>query len=213
MARLDKMSAEKAISIINAYNADIVVLTETSLKVKLKDLDQSHSSLLLPTEFDGISYKSEEVRTAIYSKHPIIDRYNLNDNYTNCAAAINTPLGKVIVYATIIGIFGNRDKRFTKDLDNMTRDIMSFPQNIPLILVGDLNQSFSDNYYFTNAGRQSIVELLEKRNLANLTADLPHNIDHTCISRDLISNKEVSKYSFNKEKSFSDHIGVIVDIL
>lgn len=210
--RLEDVTSSKVEEVIDNYNPDIVILTETNTNIKLKSLNYNHHSAQLPKSFDGIPYKDGEIRTAIYSKYPIIKRLELNDNYTNCAVFVSTPLGNIVVYATIIGIFGNKGGRFAIDFQNMFKDIESLSANNPMIVAGDFNQSFSDNYYFTHDGRRLISDMLDKMPLCNVTSGLPQNVDHILISNEIAHSIDISTKIFNVNKIYSDHIGIVVDI-
>lgn len=210
--RLQKLSEEKASEFISHYDADIIILTETSSKIKLPAEYSFHTSSALKNKTDNISYKEGEVRTAIYSRYPILSYHKTIDKYTNCAVTLDSDLGHIIVYATIIGIFGNRGERFSNDIDVFKEDILSLPSEMPLLVAGDFNQSFADNYYYTKAGRMKLLAFFESQSLVNITKDIPDNIDHILMKKPQLSKLSIKISVFNTDKSLSDHIGIVVDI-
>ena len=83
-------------------------------------------------------------------------------------------------------------------------------------IIGDLNISFTDNYYFTKLGRDKLNTSFEKHQMRNFTADLKHNIDHIILTENFVGNRRfiVSHWNDteNKQTRLSDHKGVMVEI-
>jgi hypothetical protein len=98
----------KIISILENLKANIVVLTEYDERVNLKNypFEMGTKSLfeILPRY-----YKPTEKRVKIYSKNEIVNQFQTYNEYTSCCAEIKTEKGNLLVYGTIIGIFGNRN--------------------------------------------------------------------------------------------------------
>ena len=64
----------------------------------------------------------------------------------------------MLVYGTIIGIYGNRHPSFQQSLVQQLDDIKRLSNSgIPLCVCGDFNCSFSDGYYFTKQGRETLL--------------------------------------------------------
>lgn len=193
---------------IKSVDADILILTEYD-QLELTDYQFKTETKELPS--DEFNYSKTERRVVIFSKYPILKIYETYDSLTSCCAELETPKGNLIVYGTIVGILGNRDKTFSEELEMQTEDIQKFTQVDNFCLAGDLNMSFSDNYYFTNTGRNSFLECFQKNNLINLTEKIKENIDHIVISQNFIKESEVDIFEWNIDKSLSDHKGIYVE--
>lgn len=201
---------------LKKVDADILVLTETSSKINLNSTYQyswETENLISEGLFPKVFYKSHENRVSIWSKFPGIRRVETFNSYTSVCQEIQTPLGNLIVYGTIIGIEGNRNKSFLSDLKLHLNDFDKFSANNNFCIIGDLNLTFSDNDYFTVIGRNMLWEAFAKNDLHNLTSEIPKNIDHIVISKNLLSNGYHKPQIWNWEKIFSDHIGVTVTII
>jgi endonuclease/exonuclease/phosphatase family metal-dependent hydrolase len=130
------------------------------------------------------------------------------DEFTSCCAELDTEYGKLNVYGTILGVFGNRCDNFKVDLPKQIEDFVKFSQDQKLCIAGDFNISFTDNYYYTKSGRDELNKCFEKAGLVNLTASLKWNIDHIAISKDILNESEIDLYEWNVDKAVSDHKGV-----
>ena len=197
--------------VINTIDADILVLTETDSRIELSQYENLVATKKLDF-VDNILYKPTEVRVQIFSKYRIIQSHNTFDNCTSCCVTIDINQQKIVVYGTIIGAFGNRNKNFESDLAHQLLDFDYLSKNNNLCIVGDYNQSFADNYYFTNAGRQSILDNFFKNNLAIVTNNVPQNVDHIAISKKFVQRNNCIITTFNNDKKLSDHIGVVLEI-
>lgn len=210
--RLQKRKNTEIIQAIKQANADILILTEASDLIDLSD-DYSFSSKTILLHDSTNNYRTDERRVIIYSKYPIIQTIKTFDEKTSCCAEIETPFGNLVVYGTIIGIYGNRQACFLEDAEKQITDINKISQSTNFCFVGDLNISFSDNYYFTKIGREKLNDVFSKNNLINVTKDIPQNIDHIIISANFIENTICTTITWNHDKLLSDHIGVCVEIL
>jgi endonuclease/exonuclease/phosphatase family metal-dependent hydrolase len=81
-----------------------------------------------------------------------------------------------------------------------------------MIIAGDFNISFGDNYYYTKDGRDKLNAVFEELGMLNLTKGVAQNIDHIVISEGLVGGGKVDIETWNLEKKLSDHIGVVVEI-
>lgn len=199
----------KIISILEDLNADILVLTEFDERVNLENYPFQIATKSL-SELQAGYYKSSEKRVRIYSKYEIVNQLPTYDEYTSCCAEIKTERGNLLVYGTIIGIFGNRHDNFKTDLPKQISDFRTLSKNHNLCIIGDYNISFSDNYYFTNWGRNELNNSFEENKITNLTQRLPEAIDHIAISKAFIGNALTETYEWNQDKKLSDHKGVSI---
>lgn len=196
---------------IKNVDSDILVLTETN---ELLDLGNAYNCFYSTKPQDDNNYKEGETRIGIYSKYKSVGDIETFRSDTSICINFETPIGNIAVYGTVIGITGNRSKDFTDDLNAQLADFDRIGKQNNLCICGDLNMSFSDNYYFTNEGRDRLNEAFDKFELSNLTANISKNIDHIILPQKLISSKNVVNGTWNKpiDKKLSDHVGVYVII-
>lgn len=197
-------------------NADILVLTETNEFINLgPDYNVSHTSIL-----QDKMYKTGERRVSIFSKFPFADKTNGFKTFnsdTSLCVTLKTSLGELAVYGTIIGVLGNRGTQFKNDLENQLLDFENINKHTKnFCLIGDLNISFTDNYYFTKTGRDKLNSSFEKNQMKNFTADIKHNIDHIILTENFVGKQRfVVSYwneTENKQTELSDHKGVMIEI-
>ena len=204
-------NSTKSLTIIESLkniNADILILTETNEFIDLgEDYNILHSTKLTVT-----LYKEGERRVSIYSKYKILGQSETFNNETSICSTLATPFGKLAVYGTIIGIFGNRNENFNTDLDKQLLDFEKFSKQENICIAGDFNISFFDNYYFTETGRLKLNSAFENLHLRNLTKNIAENIDHIVMTEKFIENCNFKTETWNLDKKLSDHIGVCVTI-
>ncbi len=187
--------------------ADVLILTEADTRLELSEYAYSFETEPLEQPF----YKSTERRVIIYSQYPILGQLETYDPRTACCPLIETPMGIVAFYGTIVGIYGNREPSFQVDLKAQIKDWKRISETYQLCIAGDLNMSFQDNYYFTKAGRMAMKTAFTKCKLENVTGCLDENIDHIVLSKSLANYSEDAFSAcsmWNLDKSLSDHIGV-----
>lgn len=195
--------------ILISLEADIIILTETN---KFIDLGSEYYSF----NSSGLSnpmYKEGELRSSIYSKYPSFAKIKTFNEETSICEVLDTPIGNIAVYATIIGIYGNRHPNFKTDLELQLLDFNSIGTQYPICIAGDFNISFCDNYYYTKEARDKLNNSFNELGLINLTDKVQNNIDHIVISQELLSVSEVNCHVWNLDKKVSDHIGVMVDLI
>ena len=196
--------------VLKALEADILILTETNEHISPGEFYYSYHSQQLPMPY----YSVGERRVTILAKYKLLNTYPTFRNDTSICVEFETPLGCLIVYGTVAGIHGNRRKDFMADLQQQMEDLRKIGLlNKPLCYAGDLNISFSDNYYFTKAGRTLMQETFSELALSVTTRDIPQNIDHIVISDGYLKGKKVTCSTWNHDKKLSDHFGVMIDIL
>ena len=208
---LERLKHYKKVSeittLIENQNCDILVLTEYDDQIKPKGFEFEIATKNL-SELDYVNYRETEKRVKIFSKYEILKTFETYDSFTSCAAELKTEMGNLIVYGTIIGIFGNRNQNFKDDLPKQIQDYRKLAENQNLCIVGDYNISFADNYYFTNWGRTELNKSFTENDINLLTQSKIETIDHIAISRRFCGNSQVEIAEWNCEKILSDHKGI-----
>ena len=195
---------------VEAANADILVLTETDSRFVPAYPYECHSSLLREIRPDY--YRETENRVSIYSRFPVIKEYKTYDRYTAVCAELLTDRGNLLVYGTIMGIFGNRAASFNSDLEMQMSDILRLSmEGHSLCVIGDFNLSFEDNYYYTKHGRNLLRQTFLDCGIDILTHAVPECIDHIAVSKGF-AGERAAVAEWNKDKSLSDHKGIVVEI-
>jgi len=194
---------------IEDVNADILVLTETDQRL--------HPKYRFCYETPGLTiyqpgiYAPTENRVSIYTNYPCVRQHSTYDENTALCVELETEKGNLIVYGTIIGVYGNRHQTFQPDLVKQMDDLRRLSKlGAAICFCGDFNCSFADNYYFTVAGRTAILNGLKDCNLSLLTKDQPECIDHIALTEDYIGNSNVRIKEWNHKKTLSDHKGIAV---
>lgn len=217
-------SLDKILSSIEDAQADILVLTETDERIKpsyrysfhTPQLHDAPSDYHMPGRYKEYSvadvYAVTENRVSIYTNYPSIKQYETYDKYTSLCIELETEAGNLLVYGTIIGILGNRDESFKQDLLLQTKDYARLSKEGNICISGDFNCSFSDNYYFTNFGRDTLSTVFASNNISLITADQPACIDHIAVSKNFISENNIRISEWNLDKSLSDHKGIVAEI-
>lgn len=208
---------KQVIELIKTYDADIIVLTETNST--LIDLGENyfaqHSKPLSKNQDNVNFYREGENRVSIYSKYPIKSKIQTTDEFTSLAIELETTFGKLVLYGTIVGIFGySRDKeRFVKDFNEQESDFNKIFTNENVCLVGDLNISLSGWIYPSKEYRENLNNIINQFDLDKSTGNLDDNIDHILISKKFINNREIQIEQFNVDKKLSDHIGIFLTVI
>ena len=210
--RLKRKSALIEInSLLEELYTDILVLTETDSRVHLPQFQTCLTANPL-TELDVTNCRKTEHRIAIYTNYQVVNQFETYDKNTSLCIELATPWGNLIVYGTIIGIYGNRNPNFKIDLLQQIEAIKLLSTKGNFCFIGDYNTSFSDNYYFTNYGRNSLNKAFEKNNLKLVTRNQPECIDHIAISKYFISDKSIEIDEWNLDKKLSHHNGIAVHL-
>jgi len=166
---------ELQIQKIISVSADIIILTETCDEVNLLPYGYSYSHFS-----ESNSY--HKYCSAIWSKYPIVRAIKTYDPETATCAEIASPLGKVIIYGTIITYFGDKGKDGTspfwhehhKAINDHGSDwkIIFSDENVcrlPLIVAGDFNQPRDGSKYNKSKDGQNISMLDEALMMNHLT--------------------------------------------
>ena len=198
-------------TLLENQNCDILVLTEYDERIKPKGFEFEIATKNL-SELESENYRETEKRVKIFSKYEITKEFETFNSFTSCAAEFKTEIGNLIVYGTIIGIFGNRNQNFKNDLSKQIEDYRKFAETKNLCIIGDYNISFCDNYYFTNGGRTELNKSFAENEITNLTQNKTETIDHIAISKKFIANSKVEIAEWNCSKELSDHKGISVKL-
>lgn len=103
---------------IEKQNAHVVVLTEADTRLKLSMYPYRYETEPLEQPF----YKPTERRVIIHSVYPSIGKLEPFNAQTACCPLLETSLGTVAIYGTIIGIYGNHIPPFKEDLQSQIID-------------------------------------------------------------------------------------------
>lgn len=232
-----KLAIEKILEI----NADIIVLTETSKSVDLREF--------YPFQISTKSYERtpDEQWVTIWSKWEIMKQIETFDNFRTVSGIIKSPFGDIIVFGTIIpyhqaGVSGIRYGNLNyKIWEYHEKDLYAQSENwkklietekLPLFVIGDFNQArFNNQGYGTARVREILTNLLNDLDLECITEidfsekyltedpikkKIRNNIDHICVSKSLL--KEMKKIEVGAWNNFtengeymSDHNGVYIE--
>lgn len=191
--------------------ADILVLTETDEQVRpaYRYCFQTPRLEEIQPEF----YKAKENRVSIFTNYPCVRQHPTYDPYTAICVELEAERGNLLVYGTIIGIFGNRHPSFQPDLLEQVADFRRLAAGgASLCICGDLNCSFSDNYYYTKAGRDALLRSFEENRMRILTEAQSRCIDHIAVSSRFVESCDFQVQEWNLDKALSDHKGISVRI-
>ena len=198
-------------SLLESQNCDILVLTEYDERIKPKGFEFEISTKNV-AEVNTEFYQVTEKRVKIFTKYEIIKEFETYDCFTSCCAELKTEIGNLLIYGTIIGIYGNRNQNFKDDLPKQIADFNKFSKTENLCIIGDYNISFCDNYYFTNLGRTELNKSFVENKINNLTENIKETIDHIAISNKFIENSKVEIAEWNCGKALSDHKGISIKL-
>lgn len=211
LERVKKRKRQLIIEKLIEIDADIFILTETDSSIQL-DNYICISTELLPFGLDNTNYKVGENRVSILTRFEITNRHETYDSYTTVCCDIETPLGTLTVYGSIIGVFGNKQPRYDNDLYGQLADIERLYPNRPICFAGDLNTTFSGRVWPSKKARQTLNDSFEKYKLFNTTSSIQDTVDHIVLSRSLIENKQLEIQTWNQDKKLSDHVGHLLTL-
>lgn len=204
-----KRRLEEIISCCMSVHADILVLTETDTRINLPYSRSFHTSPL--TECGNDYYLSTERRVSIYTRYACVHQHQTYDDKTALCVELNTEIGDLLVYGTIIGIHGNRRPSFKRVLDCQLEDYRRLSSlGNGFCICGDYNCSFSDNYYYTKESRRILLETFSDCGIKLLTEGQSECIDHIAVSSYLTEGSNIGVVEWNLDKSLSDHKGIAV---
>ena len=202
--------------------ADILVLTETDERVapgypfcyRTTSLKGVEVPILYKGEEASIRYADTENRVSIFTRYQCVKEHPTFNGYTTQCIELATEFGNLLIYGTIMGVFGNREASFQSDLEKQMNDIgrlTAEDQNV--CVIGDYNLSFNDNYYYTTPGRETVQNCFRSSGISILTAVRPQCIDHIAVSNSFMAGHHVADIQeWNCDKDLSDHKGIVVQI-
>jgi len=211
LERPNKRKRQLIIDKLIEVDADILILTETDSSIQL-DNYICISSELLPLGFDNTDYRVGENRVSILTRYETTNRHETYDSYTTVCSDIETPWGTLTVYGSIIGVFGNRQPRFDKDLYGQLTDLERLFANRQICFAGDLNTTFSGQAWPSKKARQTLIDSFEQYKLSNTTASIQDTVDHIVLSTSFIENKQLEIKTWNQDKKLSDHVGHLLTL-
>ncbi len=194
---------------IDEVDADIFVLTETDQCLHPKYRFCYETSKMADLQPD--IYAPTENRVSIYTNYSCCRRHSTYDANTAICVELETEKGNLIMYGTIIGVYGNRHSSFMSDLERQMDDLLRISKlDTAVCFCGDYNCSFSDNYYFTGAGRNAILNGLKACNISIMTKEQPDCVDHIALTEGFVGNGKVEITEWNQMKILSDHKGIVI---
>ena len=205
-AHLDMLSAE-----CERIGADILVLTETDKRL-CPDFKYRHETPLMAAIQPSL-YTPTENRVSVYTNYPCVRQHKTYDEASSLCVELETERGSLLVYGTIVGIYGNRHSSFAEELKRQAADISRLSRlGDGICICGDFNCSFSDSYYFTKLGQNIFLKTFAQNDIHLLTADAPECIDHIAITARLVGNSPVHIEEWNIDKKLSDHKGIMAEL-
>lgn len=192
-----------------SVSSDILVLTEADQR--LRPAYQYCFETPLLTTGGNILYQPTENRVSVFTNYPCARQYRTYDEQTSICVELETENGNLLVYGTIVGVYGNRHSSYIPDLKRQMEDIKRLSKLADgFCFCGDFNCSFSDNYYFTKDARRIFLEVFKENNIRLLTATQSECIDHIAVSRDFVDDSNIVIEEWNTDKVLSDHKGISV---
>lgn len=192
-----------------SVSSDILVLTEADQR--LRPAYQYCFETPLLTTGGNILYQPTENRVSVFTNYPCARQYRTYDEQTSICVELETENGNLLVYGTIVGVYGNRHSSYIPDLKRQMEDIKRLSKLADgFCFCGDFNCSFSDNYYFTKDARRIFLEVFKENNIQLLTAAQPECIDHIAISANFVGDCNVDIEEWNIGRVLSDHKGISV---
>lgn len=198
-------------NLIEKINPDIIFLTETNSSIHFQNFF-CHHSLALPEFHDGQVYKSGENRVSKFSRFEIENTIETYDAYTAICCEINSPIGPMTLYGSIIGSLGGRGQLFEKDLLFQKTEIEKLAKSGRLIYAGDFNIAFSGLPY---PSKRVVQEMTDFFNLNSLTITTSENKDsaiHVVVSNEILNGRIAKPEMLAIERKISDHNLVLLDL-
>ena len=215
---VERLKHQKSLARITAacerVRADILVLTETDSRIR-PDYRYCFSTptppdIGLPGYEEPLHYRPTEHRVSLFTNYKCIRQHPTFDRHTALCVELETEMGALLVYGTILGVLGNRHPTFQTDLSQQAADLRRL--NGVLCICGDLNCSFADPYYYTSAGRDALRQTFAENRIRLLTENVPCCIDHIAVSEGFVSGCKTAVEEWNQDKRLSDHKGIAVEL-
>lgn len=194
-----------------SVKAEILVLTETDSHMQ-PEYRYCYKTLPVKDADPGL-YRDTENRVSVYTNYRLVRRHETYDAHTAVCVELETERGDLIVYGTIMGIRGNRERSYMQDLVRQMEDIRRLAAFGNVCVAGDYNCSFSDGYYFTKDGRDTVLHSFRDGKMVLLTEKQPQCIDHIAVSEQFLAGAGVVVDEWNLDKALSDHKGIVADVM
>jgi len=199
------------VNLIEKLNPDLIFLTETNAAINFKEY-YCHQSLELPPVYENQAYKPGENRITIFSKFPIEKTIATYDPYTAVCCEVNSGIGPLILYGSIIGSFGGKDDFFKKDLQQQQSEIENLAKHHNVIYSGDFNISFSGFPYPSREVIYDMNDFFKANALRNITGGNENSVTHVVVSKALLNGKKIKQEMMEVGTQISDHNLVVVEI-
>lgn len=208
-----KKKLDQVLFACKAAKADILVLTETDEQIQ-PEYRYRFCTPFLKGVIDPVAYGETENRVSVFTNYECIGQYQTYDEKTAICVELVTEMGNLIVYGMITGIAGNRRPSYAVDLKKQLEDISRLVDaGHSVCVVGDYNCTFSDSYYYTKLGRESVMRCFGDKAISVLTANRAECVDHIAISDAFLRGRRVAGIEeWNQDRSLSDHKGIVVEI-
>jgi endonuclease/exonuclease/phosphatase family metal-dependent hydrolase len=204
----------KIVAILKEVNADIWILTETNASISPGDGYTAISS-------DPYKRKTGDHETIIWSSLAL-EKVQITQSSTSACARVQTPIGELYVYGTVIGPLGHPNQYIDEQIEDWR--MISHLGTKSVCVAGDFNVQFGRPDNFKKMSKDKIVGYFSKAGITNLTCGIAENIDHIAISNRFLANAPQSEShiwnlgSWNVEQKLrapqlSDHIGVSVTLV
>ena len=217
---------------LEAIDADIWILTETHDEVRPES--GIHKASSPAVEEAPIAHRAGEHKVTVWSRWPLSDKYEVSTVNRATCITVESPIGNLIVYGTVIPYHGARPYGTARNWDahyaaiaTQGADWGRLKRKYPadgLCVAGDLNQNRTGGHkYGTKWGRKLLDLALNENGLTCVTQlDHPlaqklsskdrellsHGIDHICLSRSWASRAlEIGIWPGTSDSSeyLSDH--------
>jgi hypothetical protein len=189
------------------HDADIVILTNTKLKFFIGEAYKKIPTILMPLRHDGIDYQEGENRVSIYTKYPLKNKVKTFDVYTSVCQMLETPLGNLNVYGTIIGA---KSDLYESDFVEQKEDLVRIEGAI--CYAGDLNTSFTGTLYPNEETVYKVQEFLNDQKIAVLTADFENTTHHVAVSKSFLKGNTTQVELFPVDSQLSNQEIIVVEI-
>ncbi len=210
-----KSKLDDIITACDEIDADILVLTEADERIRLPGYAYCYCTKppVDPNPEDiSVDYGPTERRVIVYTKTPCVEQYTTYDESTAICLEFEMERGNLLVYGSIIGIYGNRSPYFWNELNRQLADIKGLVDDGHQVCVlGDYNCSFADKYFGSDDARKKILGCYKDYDIKLLTKDRMECIDHIAISSGFLGCAEAEISEWNCDRSLSDHKGIAVE--
>ena len=212
------------LALIERADADIWVLTETQDGLAL-------GSSYTPQHSEPHPQKRPQRWVTIWSRHPLIKRIDVRDPIRTAAALYATPLGKVLVYGTVMPWSSDRGlsgveaywaehHRVVSEQVKECSELRDDHGDAAICVAGDFNMTLGGGYpYGTPKGSQLLEDGLKEAGMACVTRmehvprDAMSHIDHICVPEEwAVRTTVVDGWPGTIEGvRLSDHSAVVIE--